>query len=71
MDPRTYRQHAWAQLAKSETFYRRSSREEDALQRSLGLIGGSNDEQDDLEAPGQLLGSWRFALSDSQMLIIS
>ena len=56
MNPRAYRQHAWAQLAKSETFYRRSSREEDDLRRSLGLLGGSDDEREgspDVEAPGQ------------------
>lgn len=58
MNPRAYRRHAMAQLAKSETFYRRSSREEDDLQHALGLIGESEDEREaspDVEAPGQQL----------------
>ena len=63
MNPRAYRQHAMAQLAKSETFYRRSSREEDDLRRSLGLIGESDNEREDtpdVEAPGALIAtsSW-------------
>ena len=61
MNPRTYRNHAWAQLAKSETFYVRSSPEERALQRRLGLLvdeeeGGVEDGPSDLEAQGAPAG---------------
>lgn len=56
MNPRTYRNHAWAQLAKSDTFYRRGSPEERELQRALGLdVDGDPDETEggqDLEAQG-------------------
>ena len=56
MNPRTYRNHAWAQLAKSETFYVRGSPEERQLQKALGLIEdeGLEDEEaeTDVEAPG-------------------
>ena len=56
MNPRTYRNHAWAQLAKSDTFYRRGSPEERELQRALGLdVDGDLDETEggqDLEAQG-------------------
>ena len=60
MNPRTYRNHAWAQLAKSDTFYVRGSPEERALQRRLGLLedeegegeGGAEDEPTDLEGQG-------------------
>ena len=56
MNPRTYRNHAWAQLAKSDTFYIRGSPEERRLQTALGLDadGDAADESDapDLEAQG-------------------
>ena len=57
MKPRTYRDHAWAQLAKSETFYVRGSPQERDLQRRLGLLGeegesGAEDGPSDLEAQG-------------------
>ena len=56
MNPRTYRNHAWAQLAKSDTFYVRSSAEEEQLQRALGLIEDEGAEAEeataDVEAPG-------------------
>ncbi len=54
MNPRTYRNHAWAQLAKSDTFYVRGSPEERRLQRALGLDtdGEAEDNGQDLEAPG-------------------
>lgn len=56
MKPRTYRNHAWAQLAKSDTFYVRGSPEERALQRRLGLLeeeeDAAEDGPSDLEAQG-------------------
>ncbi|KAL3137711.1 hypothetical protein ABBQ38_004978 [Trebouxia sp. C0009 RCD-2024] len=56
MKPRTYRNHAWAQLATSDTFYVRGSPEERALQRRLGLLeeeeNAAEDGPPDLEAPG-------------------
>ncbi len=56
MNPRTYRNHAWAQLAKSDTFYIRGSPEERRLQTALGLdADGDVDAEDndpDLEAQG-------------------
>ena len=60
MKARTYRNHAWAQLAKSDTFYVRGSPQERALQRRLGLLEDEEEipeEEDpaDLEAPGVLL----------------
>ena len=62
MKPRTYRNHAWAQLAKSETFYVRGSPEERDLQRRLGLLdeeepGVAADGDPDLEAQGAELPS--------------
>lgn len=56
MKPRTYRNHAWAQLAKSDTFYVRDPAEERRLQKALGLAEGEEEEDEtrdaDLEAPG-------------------
>ncbi|KAL0053639.1 hypothetical protein WJX82_008689 [Trebouxia sp. C0006] len=56
MNPRTYRNHAWAQLAKSDTFYIRGSPEERRLQTALGLDADSDAEAEndapDLEAQG-------------------
>ncbi len=47
MNPRTYRNHAWAQLAKSDTFYIRGSPEERRLQTALGLDADSDAEAED------------------------
>ena len=66
MRPRDYRSHAWAQLAKSDTFYIRGSPEERRLQRALGLdvdghAGDAEDAAPDLEAQGKrvnTLPSW-------------
>lgn len=56
MNPRTYRNHAWAQLAKSDTFYIRGSPEERRLQTALGLDADgeaeAEDDGPDLEAQG-------------------
>lgn len=56
MNPRTYRNHAWAQLAKSDTFYIRGSPEERRLQTALGLDADGDaeaeDNASDLEAQG-------------------
>lgn len=61
MNPRTYRNHAWAQLATSDTFYVRGSPEERALQRRLGLLdeeedAPAEDGPSDLEAQGTPAG---------------
>ena len=57
MNPRTYRNHAWAQLAKSDTFYVRGSPQERHLQRRLGLLDeeeddGAEDGPSDVEGQG-------------------
>lgn len=56
MNPRTYRNHAWAQLAKSDTFYIRGSPEERRLQTALGLDADGDaeagEDASDLEAQG-------------------
>lgn len=61
MNPRTYRNHAWAQLAKSDTFYVRGSPQERDLQRRLGLLHeeeatAAEDGPSDLEAQGAPAG---------------
>ena len=59
MSPHTYRNHAWAQLAKSDTFYVRGSPEERRLQQALGLLDDDahadldEEEGQDLEAQGR------------------
>lgn len=56
MNPRTYRNHAWAQLAQSDTFYIRGSPEERRLHTALGLDADGDaefeDDASDLEAQG-------------------
>ena len=78
MNPRTYRNHAMAQLAKSDTFYVRGSPEERALQRRLGLPedeegvgeGVAEDELTDLEGQGMAAGTAKAMFDQGVFMLL-